>query len=229
MATAVLRRIIADVDQSRPDLCSSKVHRRSVDDDGCFLVVAYRGRRWMSFLPRRVLFVWIGRRWGLKAGVGRRGTMPRFSGDQAWQAVEDAAEDRLIGGARRQVDLDLLVQFDDAGGDLDEAQPQSVELHDAPGRAFGHQPAHRPEEPVGTGVKEEAELVGGGLMAGGAVGGEMVLPRLDVVLRLTARAVEPLIELLGAAALEVGDDKAGIVSLAALLDPPHARLAPPPP
>ena len=71
------------------------------------------------------------RRWGLKAGVGRRGTVPRLSGDQVRQAVEDDAKDRLIGGARRQVDLDLLFQFDDAGGDLDEAQPQSVELHDA--------------------------------------------------------------------------------------------------
>src|SRR5438270_3238310 len=98
--------------------------------------------------------------------------MSRFSGDQARQAVENDAEDRLIGGARRQVDLDLLFQFDDAGGDFDEAQPQSVELHDAPSRAFGHQPAHRPEEPVGTGVKEEAKLVGRSLMAGGAVGGE---------------------------------------------------------
>src|SRR5260370_34754723 len=147
MATAVLRRIIADVDQSRPDLCRSKVHRRSVDDDGRFLVVADRGRRGMSFLPRRVLFVWIGRRWGLKAGVGRRGTMPRFSGDQAWQAVEDDAEDRLIGGARRQVDLDLLFQFHDAGGHLDEAQPQSVRLHDAPGPAFGHYTPHRPGWP----------------------------------------------------------------------------------
>ena len=39
-------------------------------------------------------------------------------------------------------------------------------------------------------MKEEPELVGGGLMTGCAVGGEMVLPRLDVVLRLTARAVE---------------------------------------
>src|SRR5260370_1818827 len=158
MATAVLRRIIADVDQSRPDLCRSEVHGRSVDDDGGFLVVADRGRRGMSFLPRRVLFVWIGRRWGLKAGVGRRGTMPRFSGDQAWQAVEDDAEDRLIGGARRQVDLDLLFQFDDAGGDLDEAQPQSVELHDAPAPALWHQPAPPPQQPVATRVHQNAEL-----------------------------------------------------------------------
>ena len=145
--------------------------------------------------------------------------MPRFSGDQARQAVEDDAEDRPIAGARRQVDFDLLFQFDDAGGDLDEAQPQRVELHDTPGRAFGHQPAHRPEEPVRSGVKKQAELVGRGLMAGGAVGGEMVLPCLDVVLRLTARTVEPLIDQLGAAALQVGDNKAGIGSLGAGLDP----------
>jgi hypothetical protein len=34
--------------------------------------------------------------------------MPRFSGDQARQAVEHDSEDRLIGGARRQMDFDLL-------------------------------------------------------------------------------------------------------------------------
>ena len=70
-------------------------------------------------------------------GSRAAGHRARFSRDQARQAVEDDAKDRLIGGARRQVDLDLLFQFDDAGGDLDEAQPQSVELHDAPGRALG--------------------------------------------------------------------------------------------
>jgi hypothetical protein len=134
-----------------------------------------------------------------KAEIG----MPRFSGDQARQAVENDAEDRLIGGARRQVDLDLLFQFDYAGGDLDEAQPQSVELHNTPGRAFGHQPAHRPEEPVGTGVKKKAELVGSGLMAGGVVRGQVVLPRLDMVLGLAPGATQPFIELLGAAALQI--------------------------
>src|SRR5438874_6262615 len=65
-------------------------------------------------------------------------------------------------------------------------------------------------------------------MAGGAVGGEMVLPRLDVVLRLTARAVEPLIERLGATALQVGDDKASIGSLGAGLDPRDNALDPAP-
>ena len=56
-------------------------------------------------------------------------------------------------------------------------------------------------------MQEETELVGLGLVAGGAVGGEVVLPRLDMVLGLAARAIEPLIEVLGATTLEVGDMK----------------------
>src|SRR5438270_11993704 len=41
----------------------------------------------------------------------------------------------------------------------------------------------------------------------------MVLPCLDVVLGLTARAVEPLVKVLGTAAFEAGDDEPGIGSL----------------
>ena len=52
-------------------------------------------------------------------------------------------------------------------------------------------------------MKEKAELVGLGLVAGGAVGGEVVFPRFDMVLGLAARAIEPLIEVLGATTLEV--------------------------
>src|SRR5436309_139295 len=46
----------------------------------------------------------------------------------------------------------------------------------------------------------------------------MVLPCLDVVLGLTARAVEPLVKVLGAAAFETGDDEPGIGSLNPDLD-----------
>jgi hypothetical protein len=63
-------------------------------------------------------------------------------------------------------------------------------------------------------VQEQAELVGLGRVAGGAVGLEMVLPCLDVVFGLTAGAIEPLVEVLGAAGFEVGDNKPGIGSLA---------------
>ena len=67
-------------------------------------------------------------------------------------------------------------------------------------------------------MQKEAELVGLGRMAGSAVGGEVVLPRLDVVLGLAAGAVEPFVEMLGAAAFEVGDDEAGVGSRGPGLD-----------
>lgn len=49
------------------------------------------------------------------------GQVPQRSGDETRQAADDEAEDRLVGRARRQVNLDLRLHFDDAGGDLDEA------------------------------------------------------------------------------------------------------------
>jgi hypothetical protein len=65
---------------------------------------------------------------GVGEGKVRWGTRPRLSDGQAVCAVEGEAEDRLIGGARGQVDLDLGFQLDNAGGDLDQAQSQGVEL-----------------------------------------------------------------------------------------------------
>jgi hypothetical protein len=125
----------------------------------------------------------IGSALGLKNGGRWRGASPpRLSGDETRQAVEQHGEDRLIGGARRQVDLDLLFQFDDAGGEFQQAQPQGVELHDTPSGARRHQAAHRPQQPVGAGMQEQAELVGLGRVAGGSVGGEVVFPGLSQTL-----------------------------------------------
>ena len=123
----------------------------------------------------------MGDRWGGEAlevagrGLGR-GTRPRLSGDQA---AEDEVEDRLIGRAGRQMDLDLGFHLDDAGGDLDQPQPQRVELGDPPGRGPGHQCAQAPQQPIGAGVQEQPELVGSGLGARGAVGGKVGFPGLD--------------------------------------------------
>jgi hypothetical protein len=85
--------------------------------------------------------------------------------------------DRLIGRAGRQMDLDLGFHLDDAGGDLDQSQPQRVELGDPPGRAPGHQCAQAPQQPIGAGVQEQTELVGGGLGTRGTVGGEVGFSR----------------------------------------------------
>src|SRR5690348_10866000 len=65
-------------------------------------------------------------------------------------------------------------------------------------------------------------------MAGGTIGGEVVLPRLDVVLGLAAGAIEPFVKVLGAAALQVGDNEAGIGSLGAGFNSRNDALDPAP-
>src|SRR5947209_19418983 len=77
-------------------------------------------------------------------------------------------------------------------------------------------------------MQEQAELVGPGLVTGGAVRDKVVLPRLDMVLGLAAGAIQPFIELLGAAAFKVGDDVACIASLWPGFDPRDDALDPAP-
>src|SRR5512144_2197249 len=67
-------------------------------------------------------------------------------------------------------------------------------------------------------MQEQAELIGGGLAAGGAVGGEMGLPGFDVVFRAAAPAINVLVESLRPAAFEIGHDEPGVGSLFACFD-----------
>ena len=82
------------------------------------------------------------------------------------------------GHALGSVQGDAGLHLDDAGGDLDQAQPQGVELGAPPRRAFGQGGAQGPHRPVGAGVQEQPELIGGGAGAGGAVGGEVAFHAL---------------------------------------------------
>jgi hypothetical protein len=70
------------------------------------------------------LVVGIGSALKVAGGGGDGGITPWLSGDQTRHAVKEHAEDRLVGGARRQVDLDLGFQLDNALAEFDEAQPQ---------------------------------------------------------------------------------------------------------
>lgn len=67
-------------------------------------------------------------------------------------------------------------------------------------------------------MQEQPELVGRRSGAGGAVGGKMSLPRLDVVLGRAAPAVEVRVERLDLATGKVGDDEADVGTLGADLD-----------
>lgn len=67
-------------------------------------------------------------------------------------------------------------------------------------------------------MQKQPELVGRRSCARGSVGGEMGLPRLDVVLGRAAPAVEIRVERLGFPACKIGDDEAGVGSLVADFD-----------
>ena len=67
-------------------------------------------------------------------------------------------------------------------------------------------------------MEEEAKLIGGRLRAGGAIRRQMGLPGLDVVLGLTAPAIEVFVKYASVALLQVGDDEPGVGSLRADFD-----------
>jgi hypothetical protein len=113
-------------------------------------------------------------------GFGR-GTLPRGSGRQLDGTGGEERPAGLMRIAGRQGHLDPGFQLGDPGGDLDQDQADRVELSGAPERGLGRQTAQRVQEPVGGGVDQQPELVGRGAGAGGPVGGEVQLVRLDQV------------------------------------------------
>ena len=126
--------------------------------------------------------------------MGSAGHRPHGLCDQPGQPGEDIGEARLIGRTASQMQADRLAEGLDADGELDQPQAHGVELTATPERAARHEGAQGPHQPVGAEMEEQAHLIGAGARAGGAIGGEMALPRLDMVLGLAAGAVEIFIE-----------------------------------
>jgi hypothetical protein len=60
------------------------------------------------------------------------------------------------------------------------------------------------------GVENEADLIGERRTAAGAIGGELRLMQLDQIFGLTARAIQAVIDPLGRADIEAGDDEADV-------------------
>src|SRR5258707_4450474 len=95
--------------------------------------------------------------------------------------------------------------LDDAGSDLDQTKADRCELCSRQRRALRSGAAHGKHKPVGGGVQDQAELVGFGIAAGGAVGSELALMQLDEVLGVSPRAIEGPVKML-CGRLEAGDD-----------------------
>ena len=72
-------------------------------------------------------------------------------------------------------------------------------------------------------MENQADLIGERRAAAGAIGGELALMQLDEVFGLAAGAVEDLVDVLGRAGCEVGDDEADVEALCRGSMRAHAR------
>src|SRR4051794_28814391 len=77
-------------------------------------------------------------------------------------------------------------------------------------------------------MQKQPELVGGGFSAGGPIGSKVRLPRLDVVLRRAAPAIDLVIEPAGVSGPQARDDEAGVYSVGAGLNARDDPLDPAP-
>ena len=95
------------------------------------------------------------------------------------------------------MDADAGGLFDDAGADLEEAQPESGELGAGERHCAGDGVAQGEHQPVGCGVQDQPALVGERALAGGSVRGELALVQLDQVFGLAAGTVDIFVEMAG--------------------------------
>jgi hypothetical protein len=141
---------------------------------------------------------------------GCRGLTPRRSGRGWPDRTRKVAEEDGVGAGTGEGDAHPAGGLRDAGGDLQEPEPDGRELGSCEGVELGNGVAHGEDQPVGSGVQDEPHLVGRGGPAAGAVGGELGLVQLDQVLGLPAGAVEVGIEPFGRPAGDVGDHVADV-------------------
>lgn len=111
-------------------------------------------------------------------------------------------EDRGTGTGAGEGDADATGGLDDAGGDLDQPGSQRGGLGVAQRGGCRDGLAQLPHQPLGSGVEDEAHLVGVGRAALGAVAFELRLVELDEIFGLTPGAVEGVVDVLGTAVLE---------------------------
>src|SRR5215210_271262 len=108
---------------------------------------------------------------------------------------------------RGQIQPYLREEFPDPASDLDETEPQGVQLHPPPSAC--HQlPPQSVHQPVGASVQKQSELVGDEPMAAQTVRLYVELEVLDPVLALSPSGVE-LVKILRFV-VSRGEDEAGV-------------------
>ena len=146
----------------------------------------------------------------LRDGLGERGRTPRRSGTEREQRAGQAAEEVGFRTCRGEGETHAARGFDNPGGDFQETKTQRCELGSGQFPDFGNGVAHGQHQPIGGGVENEADLIGERRTATGAIGGKLCLMQLDQVFGLAARAIQTVVDPLGRADIEAGDDETDV-------------------
>src|SRR5271165_1759876 len=103
--------------------------------------------------------------WRFRQRVWIAATAPRRSRSYCTEASGERTKDHAIGTRCRQEDTDAGRALDNTSGDLDQPQSQGCKLPSSERRALGCGLTHGKHEPIGGGVKDQAELIGPRLAA----------------------------------------------------------------
>ncbi|MEY9387592.1 hypothetical protein ABIF93_005849 [Bradyrhizobium japonicum] len=146
----------------------------------------------------------------LRDGLGERGRTPRRSRTERQQRAGQAADQVGFGTCRGKRKANAARGLDDTGGDFQEPKTQRRELGSGQFPGFGNGVAHGQHQPISGRMEHETDLVGERRTAAGAIGGELRLMQLDQILGLAARAIQAVVDPLGRADIEAGDDEADV-------------------
>ena len=125
-----------------------------------------------------------------------------------------------LGASRRGGDAHAYRISTILGGDFEQPEARRRELGPGEVTDLLDGLANRQHEPVGGRVQHEVDLIGERLTAGGAIGPELGLVQLHQIFGLASRAIQAVVDLLGRAALDVGDGEA---DFEAGMPPPSVR------
>src|SRR5674476_307504 len=146
----------------------------------------------------------------LRDGLGERGRTPRRSRTERQQRAGQAAEEIGFGTCRGERKANAARGLDDPGGDFQKPKTQRRELGSGQFPDFGNGVAHGQHQPISGRMEHETDLVGERRTATGAIGGELRLVQLDQILSLAACAIQAVVDPLGRADIEAGDDEADV-------------------
>src|SRR6188472_370422 len=146
----------------------------------------------------------------LRDGLGEGGRTPRRLRTERQQRAGQAADQVGFGTCRGERKANAACGLDDTGGDFQEPKTQRRELGSGQFPDFGNGVAYGQHQPISGGVENEANLIGERRTAAGAIGGELRLMQLDQIFGLAARAIQAVVDPLGRADIEAGDDEADV-------------------